>query len=533
MNNHSLNQHISSDSIQKIGLIVDPINISEYELDFIKSCRADPLLDISLILIKKSSGQKFKISAITWKVIIILERLKLNLSSLPRHFHINNLDKINELRGIVSYAFASGSPDALKRHGFSTIVSFDYQKELLSIKNLLDADVIFFYKNFYNPSNSLSGFDEIIRQEAGSSFSIIKIEKDSGHLRILLQGSFSSALYFSSNQVNIFSRRNYYLLEILRNNLNVSDNEHIDCPLSYKEFNSISDTPSILDQLLYVKQITTSFFSILISHLLRQKIVWRVFYSRKKWSNLTFSEDDSIPNPENGYLADPFIVDKQDRSYIFAERVDFVENKGKIAAYEVGDFPPKDLGIVLEEDFHLSYPFIFEDGDNLYLIPESSKNNDIRLYECELFPGKWRLHSIILDQVSAADSIVFQHQGKWWLFTNLNPSNTNDHCSELFIFSSDSLLGGPWLPHAKNPIYIDPIKARNGGLIFDGQDIYRVSQEQDYGVYGKNININKIILLNNENYIEEKMHAGELDYLRVHHLHSNSSYTVYDKWSRK
>ena len=524
---------MGSELIQKIGLIVDPKKISEYELDFIKSCCADSLLNVSLILIDNAREHKLKVSAITWKCILILERLKLHFSSFSRHFHNNNLDRINGLDDIMTYDFKLGLSNNLKKHNFNSIVSFNYHEYLLPIKNSADTDVIFFYKNASNLSNSLIGFDEIIQKEASSSFLIMKIGKDTNYFKILLEGSFFSSLYFSSNQASIFSRRNYYLLEILRNNLNISDDCSNDFSLSCHTLNGISSIPSILDQLLYLKQITKSFFSILISRLIRNKIVWSVFYSREKWNNISCIEDRQIKNPENGYLADPFVVDEQDRSYIFVERVDFFDNKGKIAVYEIGDFPPKDLGIVIEEDFHLSYPFVFRDGNNLYLIPESSKNNDIRLYECDSFPGKWHLHSIILDEVSAADSIVFQHNDKWWLFTNLNPSNTNDHCSELFIFSSDSLLDGQWLPHSQNPIYIDPKRARNGGIIFDGKDIYRVSQEQGYGVYGKNININKIILLDNKNYVEERMDIRVTDHLNIHHLNSNSSYTVYDKWDLK
>ena len=48
------------------------------------------------------------------------------------------------------------------------------------------------------------------------------------------------------------------------------------------------------------------------------------------------------------------------------------------------------LGVVLEEDFHLSFPFVFKDGDDIYMVPESSKNSDIRLYKSVDFPLKWK-----------------------------------------------------------------------------------------------------------------------------------------------
>ena len=538
MNSHFLKKQHDSKSIKRIGLIVNPIKISEYELDFIKHCRADPLLDIRLILIKKNKLEKFKFSEIIWTLLISLERLKLYFSDLSSHFNISNLGETPELAEIASYNISSGIYDDLKNHDFHSIVSFNYRRDLQDINNATESDVIFFYKGLFNLSNSMIGFNEIIESDPSSSFSIMKIEKGKDdNAKVLFQGSFASSLYFSSNQANIFSRRNYYLLAILGNNLDISEHSSKDFSIGVSKLNNIPSTPSILEQLLYLQKIVRSFFSISIIRLLNHKITWSVFYSKKDWKSITYSGDQPIPNPAKGYLADPFVLDYQDRSYVFLERLDYFDNKGKIAAYEIGDFPPKDLGIIIEEDFHLSYPFIFKFESNVYLIPESSNNNDIRLYKCDSFPDQWSLHSIILDQVSAADSMVFQYQERWWLFTNLNPSNTNDHCSELFIFSSDHLLTGPWLPHSKNPIYIDPKKARNGGIIFDGEDIYRVAQEQGYGIYGKNINIKKIVLLDDKNYIEERVSSIKIsdlkDCLNTHHLHTNSSYSVYDKWDLK
>ena len=38
------------------------------------------------------------------------------------------------------------------------------------------------------------------------------------------------------------------------------------------------------------------------------------------------------------------------------------------------------LGKILEEDFHLSFPFIFKFNDTFYMCPETREKKDIRLY---------------------------------------------------------------------------------------------------------------------------------------------------------
>ena len=46
--------------------------------------------------------------------------------------------------------------------------------------------------------------------------------------------------------------------------------------------------------------------------------------------------------------------------------------------------------IVLEKDYHLSYPFLFEDNDELFMIPETATNKTIELYKCEEFKMDFR-----------------------------------------------------------------------------------------------------------------------------------------------
>ena len=123
------------------------------------------------------------------------------------------------------------------------------------------------------------------------------------------------------------------------------------------------------------------------------------------------------------------------------------------------------LGIALEDDFHLSYPFVFECDGDLFMCPETHARKDIRLYRCREFPLKWELEIILMNNVDAADTSIFKKDGKWWMFTNLCSARIGDHNSELHIFSSTDLLKGHWTPHSMNPVIFDAERGRNGGLI--------------------------------------------------------------------
>ena len=53
---------------------------------------------------------------------------------------------------------------------------------------------------------------------------------------------------------------------------------------------------------------------------------------------------------------------------------------------------------VLEEPWHLSYPFLIEWGGDIWMIPESSTNRDIAIYRAVDFPLKWERHAVLVER---------------------------------------------------------------------------------------------------------------------------------------
>ena len=58
----------------------------------------------------------------------------------------------------------------------------------------------------------------------------------------------------------------------------------------------------------------------------------------------------------------------------------------------------------------------------------------------------------LISNVSAVDSNIFYLNNFWWLLTNIDSSNSGDHCSELHAFYSEDLFTNEWKPHLKNPL---------------------------------------------------------------------------------
>jgi len=184
--------------------------------------------------------------------------------------------------------------------------------------------------------------------------------------------------------------------------------------------------------------------------------------------------------PSDRFYADPFVIDRGEKSYVFFEDYSFHKGKGVISYVEIdpvhGCSSPE---IVLEEPYHLSYPCIFEWQGDIYLLPETKNNKTVQLYRASDFPRGWQLAHVLLEGVAAVDSTVLHHNSKFWLFTSgIGTSDPwFDGKAELFLYYSDS-LSGPWTPHKQNPIVSDIRRCRPAGHVFsaDGQ-LFRPGQD--------------------------------------------------------
>lgn len=172
------------------------------------------------------------------------------------------------------------------------------------------------------------------------------------------------------------------------------------------------------------------------------------------------------------------------------------------------------------------------------MIPETCENRTIEIHKCTDFPYRWELHKKIFENIDAVDTTLFFHNKKWWLFTNIqeNPC-TATYDDELFLFHSDDPLSENWTPHPLNPIVSDARKARPAGKIFEQDgNIFRPSQNCG-GRYGRGLNFNKILKLNETEYEEVQMGTYEPEWDNslsgFHHISHDKGLTFIDVCSRR
>lgn len=270
---------------------------------------------------------------------------------------------------------------------------------------------------------------------------------------------------------------------------------------------------------------------------------WQLRYKFTKdgepFSAAAFGTYQKLIPPKDRFWADPFIVEDNGKYYVFIEELEYRDAKGYISVMEIEEGNSRKVKSqkILEKPYHLSYPFIFKLNGNYYMIPETSGNKTIDLYQCEAFPYQWRFWGSLMENVIAADTTILFREGKYWMFTNIQPEQGVAANEQLHIFYSDSLLSNTWTPHHANPVISDVSNARPAGNIFEYEgSLYRPSQ--DCAVrYGWGMSINKILKLNENEYIEENIaHVAptwEKDLLATHTYNRQGKLSVIDVLAKR
>ena len=235
--------------------------------------------------------------------------------------------------------------------------------------------------------------------------------------------------------------------------------------------------------------------------------------------------------PRDRFYADPFLIEKNGRNYLFFEDYSFSSRKGLISCCEVDRkgncSKPR---VVLERKYHLSYPFLFTWQGEIYMIPETRDNGTIEMYRANDFPYSWVHEAVLMSDVAATDSTLLHHCNKWWLFT----AGVFDHASfdtTLCLFFANSPFG-PWTAHPKNPIVSDVCHARPAGcLYFEDGRLIRPGQDCSKG-YGYAVELHRVDVLSETDYRETLLASITPDRIPgsrgIHTVNQNAQYRVLD-----
>ena len=508
----------------KVGLLIDSTDVPYWAYLMIEKINQSNYADIDLVIINGSQITKNNIITkiknnrdyFLYKVYIRFENRIYKQN--PDAFEIYDLKKIlTDVKELTVIPKQTKYSDWIKDEDIKKIVENDLDVIIRLGFRILRGGILKAAKcgiwSFHHGDNDVNkggpaGFWEVFQNHpvTGSLLQILNEELDEGKI---LARSYSTTdpLLVKRNCNNYYMKTLSFLPRKLKELHELGKDRFLE------KVENQNKNLKFYSNRLYVKPTNGEFFRLGCSNFgrfIRRNLEnafsfeqWGLLFDIKNDMSKSMWRYKKILPPKDRYWADPHIVTRDENYFIFIEEYIYQKSKGHIALIimdKEGNYEYS--GKILENKYHLSYPFVFEFENNFYMIPETESNKDIELYKCIDFPKKWEYYGRLMNNTNAVDSTIFYHNNKWWMFSGIKENDGASNSDELFLFYSDNPLSDKWEYHANNPIISDVRQARPAGKIFSFKnEIYRPSQNCS-NYYGYGISINQIKKINENEYEE-------------------------------
>ena len=207
----------------------------------------------------------------------------------------------------------------------------------------------------------------------------------------------------------------------------------------------------------------------------------------RKRSTQTLYEDNPskesfilIKNSLRYWRADPFLFKYNGTNYLFAELYDKRKSKGVLAYAKLNKNHCGRFRVCIKEDYHLSYPCVFQRENEVYMVPETKDNGNVTLYRAISFPRKWEKYKDICS-LPCVDTTPFVFKNEYYYFTTIaSDKSSNDNL--YLIREKNGLI---------KQLLSDNICARSAGNVINfGEKLIRPSQDDT--TYGDAVVFNKV-----------------------------------------
>lgn len=219
--------------------------------------------------------------------------------------------------------------------------------------------------------------------------------------------------------------------------------------------------------------------------------IWRVGLVEKSFRDVAASGFGDAPvrwieaDRPFSFLADPFGLWRDEHLFLFVEAYDYRTRLGHIELLQFD----RGLNLLgrrpcLKEAWHLSYPFVFEAENEIWMLPEAHRSGKLTLYRCSEFPDVWQAECVVDLPELAVDATPLFHQGLWWLF--YSPAGRS---GPLLHAAHAKSLTGRWSLYPMNPLVEGSIASRPGGTPIVDNDRILVPVQECANGYGSGIRL--------------------------------------------
>lgn len=145
---------------------------------------------------------------------------------------------------------------------------------------------------------------------------------------------------------------------------------------------------------------------------------WRIAYRVDKTDEIfdSFSKTPFmyVSFPKGFWGADPFLLKRNGKIFVYCEYTNEKKSKSFISYKELYPIEEKEWHVAYEFEGHTSYPCIFEYNDELFMIPETTFDNTIKVLKYE--NNKWKKYSCIKKEINAPDTTFLTIGAKPFVF---------------------------------------------------------------------------------------------------------------------
>ena len=549
-------------TVLRMGLLMDGAQLSRVDAELIRKIRAAKVAEITLVIQQElpersllerimralKRGRLFRTVAFHMAVWIerrVLAVRRPEINDLFTTIPIEQVCDAERLR-VKPIVSPSGHVHRFANDDVTAIKSKNLDLLLRLGSGILRGDILNSASNgiisFHHGDNRTNrggppGYWEVFERRDFTGYIVQRLTEDLDAGEVLVRGEVATRFTYLLNQHHLYKCSATTMIDLLarmgqeRTGVHKPETE----PINWYS-NVLYTTPSFASSLKYFAAFSWALWVKVMRAVLLTRGVWELRLFKGDWRKLVLSKAQRLQPPRGKVWADPFIVSHSHENVVFFEEFEFANGKGHIAAL-VGkaDGSFTYAGPVLRMPYHLSFPYVFQYRGDYYMCPETLGARAIQLWRCTSWPLKWTHHKTLLTDINAVDNMLFERDGRWWLFTNLDRDGLGDDpCRELHIYHSDSPLSEVWTPLPSNPVVTGASRARNAGILSRDGKIYRLAQTQAFDLYGRSIKLFEITALSEQGYSEklvaELLPNDDPGTIGMHHMSACEGAVIFDAY---
>lgn len=533
-------------NIVRIGILLRSFDLLQnWELRIIDQLQRDPTLQLCIVIkdgrtekdIRKKGGRWYT----RFKRLLLKKQIDFESRWYDYRYTVDRQGILNFLDGLPSITLfpkQKGFLDIFSKQDAALVASYNLDLILRHGFRIIQGEILTSSKHgiwgFHHADNNLNrgllaGFWEILLGHSviGTTLQVLTPELDGG--LIIDKSFYTNSRSFVQNRRHITEQS----VNLLFKNISKLQEGKLNLQMSRTYSKPLYTMPGLWDIFHYIVIFYSFLFRQYISKLCRQRTrSWTLFVGKGEFLESSLFRLKPQTVPKDHFWADPFLYRHEGNYFVFFENYSYQKKKACISCGRITGMQITDIIDVLTLKHHVSYPQVFEEDGNIYMLPETYKNSRLELYICKNFPDKWELQSTAFEGEAILDATYYRDEaGERWLFVNkaINENQNN----ELYIYRIDSLLMNNLEGHRQNPVLIDCRRARNAGSIFKYKGMtMRPSQNYSYGIYGYGLNVGCIEQLDIHEYQERSYVQVEPHFINglkaTHHLHQLDNLFVID-----